>query len=220
MSTNPFPSKVQFASYLQYSPRGASRISRLAKDVTYAIKQDGYWSNVRIIPHAIERLAAYLSSDQTFPFLHDCFGSHVALVPMPSSSLRREGTLWVPQRICEACLTSGLCREVLPCLRRTEAIPKSAGSKSRPTPDDHYRSLTVDALNLLNRPEEITLVDDVVTRGSSFIGAVARLQQFFPEATIRCFALIRTRSHREVETIRNPVEGMITYVDGRLDREP
>lgn len=66
----------------------------------------------------------------------------------------------------------------------------------------------------------ITLVDDVVTRGASFIGVYARLQEAYPNAQIRCFALIRTISSGEINEILDPVYGEIRYEDDRLFRVP
>jgi hypothetical protein len=68
-------------------------------------------------------------------------------------------------------------------------------------------------------PQRITLVDDVITRGSTFTGMVPRLQAY-PEVTIVCFALVRTVSTGEVETILAPTEGTIPYREGQLVRQP
>jgi hypothetical protein len=66
----------------------------------------------------------------------------------------------------------------------------------------------------------ITLVDDVVTRGASFIGMYARLREAYPNAPIRCFALIRTISTGEIDAILDPVHGEIRYENNRLSRVP
>jgi hypothetical protein len=63
-------------------------------------------------------------------------------------------------------------------------------------------------------------VDDVITRGSSFVGLYPRLKVAFPEAVIRCFALVRTQSAGEVERILDAVAGKIHYQNGRLNRWP
>ncbi|HKI17348.1 MAG TPA: hypothetical protein VKA15_05690 [Isosphaeraceae bacterium] len=66
----------------------------------------------------------------------------------------------------------------------------------------------------------ITLIDDVITRGSSFVGLVPRPQEAFPGIEIRCFALVRTMSAGEVDRILDPVEGTITYDRSELRRHP
>jgi hypothetical protein len=49
---------------------------------------------------------------------------------------------------------------------------------------------------------------------------VPRLYEVYPKATIRCFALVRTISTGEVHEILAPIQGPITYRDGRLVRQP
>jgi hypothetical protein len=49
---------------------------------------------------------------------------------------------------------------------------------------------------------------------------VPRLQEAFPDATVRCFALVRTISTGDVAAIFAPTAGIITYRDGLLMREP
>jgi hypothetical protein len=66
----------------------------------------------------------------------------------------------------------------------------------------------------------ITLVDDVVTRGASFVGMYARLREAYPNARIHCFALIRTISSGEIDAILDPVQGEIRYENDRLSRIP
>jgi hypothetical protein len=63
-------------------------------------------------------------------------------------------------------------------------------------------------------------VDDVVTRGSSFVGLVPRLQEAFPGIEIRCFALVRTISTGEIDRILDPVEGVISYDGSEFRRHP
>ena len=71
-----------------------------------------------------------------------------------------------------------------------------------------------------SRPRAITLVDDVVTRGSSFVGLMPHLEDAFPGIAIRCFAPVRTISGGEIDRILDPVEGMITYNGTDLHRHP
>ena len=66
----------------------------------------------------------------------------------------------------------------------------------------------------------ITFVDDVVTRGSSFIGMLPHLTEFFPNCEINCFALVRTQSYEPVETIVAPINGTITFDGFHLRRTP
>jgi orotate phosphoribosyltransferase len=66
----------------------------------------------------------------------------------------------------------------------------------------------------------ITLVDDVVTRGASFVGMMPHLQRGFPGCEINCFALVRTQSYDAVDQIVAAVEGVITCDCRQLLRVP
>jgi hypothetical protein len=66
----------------------------------------------------------------------------------------------------------------------------------------------------------ITLVDDIVTLSASCIGVYARLQEAYPNAHIRCFALIRTISSGEIDQLLAPVHSEIRYAQERLSRIP
>ena len=90
---------------------------------------------------------------------------------------------------------------------------------TRPPPD-HYASITIRAPRSRAYPSRITLVDDVITRGSSFVGIAPRIQEAYPDATVQCFALVRTISTGDVDVIFAPTVGTITYRDGLLMRQP
>ena len=65
---------------------------------------------------------------------------------------------------------------------------------------------------------EIVILDDIVTRGSTLIAAAARLAEVYPKATIRAFALARTK--KMTEGIEEPCIGTITAPRGRPRRDP
>ena len=83
------------------------------------------------------------------------------------------GTLWVPDRIANALHEIGVGKEVVRYLIRSTPVKKAAFSSpsERPLPDEHFQSLTVQNRVSLPTPSQITLVDDIVTRGSTFMGA-------------------------------------------------
>lgn len=214
-----FRSSLTFAALLQYAPRGRSDSSLHSRDVTYKIKQDGYIGRFRIIDFSAERLAQEIAAH---PFLGDYFNSSVSLVPVPRSSpLVRPDALWPSLRICQAILARGLGADIIPCIERTRAVRKSstAAAGQRPGPAEHYGSVRV-VRKKRQAPKGITLVDDVITRGSSFVGLVARLEEAFPGVEIRCFALVRTRSAGEIDRLLDPVEGTITYDGAGFHRHP
>jgi hypothetical protein len=89
----------------------------------------------------------------------------------------------------------------------------------RPGPEQHFESTIIDneVPNLIEKP--FTLVDDIITRGSIFVGMYRRLAEAFPRRKISCFALIRTESDGEIEKFKDPVQGTITrYTSGKLWR--
>jgi predicted amidophosphoribosyltransferase len=194
-------------------------MSQASRTVTYKVKNDGFIGSTRVIAHAARRVAEHLGA---YLFLQACFGLDVTLVPIPRSSPRRAGFLWPAERICACLLAEGLGRDILRCLARTQPVQQasSAAAGQRPNPPDHYASITVRAPQSRAYPSRITLVDDVITRGSSFVGIVPRIQEVYPDATVQCFALVRTISSGDVDVIFAPTAGIITYRNGLLMRQP
>lgn len=142
------------------------------------------------------------------------FQPDTVLVPVPKSSLMQPGTLWVPDRIATAMVKKGIGREVLSCLGRVTPVRKSAWSEpsERPTPTEQYDTIRVQGRISELLPDEIVLVDDIVTRGATFVGAANRLAESFPKARIRAFAAMRTISNNsEFEALYDPHFGTIRY---------
>lgn len=73
-------------------------------------------------------------------------------------------------------------------------IRKAALSHSpdRPTALEHFETMRV--VQTISRPEEIILVDDVVTQSATLLGAANRLAHSYPDARIRAFVAMRTQS--------------------------
>jgi predicted amidophosphoribosyltransferase len=122
------------------------------------------------------------------------FQPNTILIPTPKSSLMQPSTLWVPERIATALVRTGIGKDVASCLVRAKPVRKAALSapRERPTAVEHYESMSVQGS--LSKPSEILLVDDIVTRGATFIGAANRLADVFPQTHIRAFAAMRTIS--------------------------
>ena len=213
----PFPSKLEFASLLQYSPRGTAEISQQSRDVTYAIKQDGVYKNRNMIDFIAEVVQQEFSNH---PFLTDYFNSETTLVPIPRSGTRQPDALWPPLRICEALLHRGLARDILPCLERHTPLRRASTGGTRPNPQQHFDSIRQQSQTTTTPPTQITLVDDVITRGSSLVGMYPHLKAAYLGIPIRCFAVVRTESSDEVATIRDPTQGMVTYHSGNCVRRP
>lgn len=140
------------------------------------------------------------------------FQSNTILVPMPKSAPMQKGTLWVPERIASSLLDEGLGQKVVPMLERVNAVPKSAWSapQDRPLPQQHYDSMIVQ--KPLEEPERILLIDDIITRGSSFLGGASRIHDVYPKCEIRAFAAMRTITNEfDFGKEYAPVKGEITY---------
>lgn len=204
-------SSLPFAALLTYSPRGQSEVSQRSRRVRDAIKA----ARNDILERSLQKLHELGGME---PFL----GSDVVLVPAPRSApIRDATTLWPAERICAQLVTAGFGREVLPCLARVVAVPKSAFAAigARPDVPRHFETMAVEGV--LVRAKRITVVDDVITKGATLLAAASRVQEAFPEAEVRAFALLRTMGLvEEIDMIVNPCAGSVTLVGDEALRAP
>ena len=216
-------SEIRYGSFLVYSPKGKNAVSCFSQRIRDALKQDGTIPSppkgepVNFIDRAAERLEEELEGSELAEF----FGADIFLVPVPGCApLVRDNALWVPKRICDALKLRLLGKDVLPCLVRKKAVPKSAFQRGsdRPTARTHFESMGV--IESVFLPKRITVVDDIITRGATLLAAYSHLQAAFPEASIRAFALVRTMSNVELQEIRKPHVGTILLRDEQCFRDP
>ncbi len=142
------------------------------------------------------------------------FQNDPILVPVPGSSLTLEDSLWVPNRIATAMVREGLGKGVVAFLVRKSPVRKSAYSKAseRPKVTDHFNSMDVQTVISQPPPREIVLVEDIITRGATLLGAANRLVEVLPSATIRGFAAVRTISNAtDFEAMSRPVMGTVQH---------
>jgi hypothetical protein len=148
--------------------------------------------------------------------------SSTVLVPVPSSSLKRKGSLSVPDALAAELVRAGLASRVAQLLRRIEAIPKSAYSApiNRSKAVRHFETLAVQT-SLSSMPE-ILLVDDVVTTGATMLGSANRLRASYPDVPIRGFAAMRAMSGPlRFRSVNDPVIGTISLqLSGWCQRRP
>jgi hypoxanthine phosphoribosyltransferase len=86
-------------------------------------------------------------------------------------------------------------------------------ARDRPTALQHYESLEVK--KMLSDPSEILLIDDIVTRGATLLGAANSLKKAFPRAHINAFAAMRSISPPDIfREVYDPCKGIIS-LDGR-----
>jgi hypothetical protein len=223
------PSEIPFASFLQYTPRGDSEACKRGRRYRDAIKNDGplFFRNasgaidtVRGIEFFIQQIASNMSRISEFK---DVLGPDTILVPIPRSApLASPRALWPARRICEALIAQKLGADVLSLLRRHTAVRKSATASAgfRPDPIDHFNSTSVDDSFPLLVQGKITLVDDFITRGSTFLGMYPHVKQAYSDREISCFALVRTMSFEEVAQHYKPVQGIIENRHGKAWRTP
>ena len=164
------------------------------------------------------------------------FGRGVVLVPVPRSAPGQH-VHWVGERLAWCLKQLGLAAEVWPILRRQYAVRKSAFAPAgeRPSVLQHYASFAVERGFWGGTPAHqgnvvyehrmndlrLTLVDDVITRGRTFLAAAGRLREAFPRAEIRAFALLRTLGRDEtLRQILDPCEGEVRWARGDARRYP
>ena len=143
----PLLSRLELGTYLRYSQHGTSEVSRRSRDWRSAVKA----AKPDWIGHAMDRLEESLEATGLQRFL----GPDVVLVPAPRSApLREPSALWPGHAICQALVERGLGREVMPCLARTEAVPKSAYALKggRPTAEQHLETMKVERVLLSPGP--------------------------------------------------------------------
>ncbi len=97
-------------------------------------------------------------------------------------------------------------------LKRDSYLRKSSTSspEDRPLPEEHFDSLKVK--KCLDDLSEIVLIDDIITRGHTMLGAAWKILDVFPNAKVCGFAAMRTISNpSEFKDFYDPVKGEIEY---------
>jgi hypothetical protein len=210
-------SEVAFAAALVYSPRGSSEVSQNSRrQIRDPLKRGDAELLQAITIHLREPL-------RPTRILLDFLTEDAVLVPVPRSApLTTKDALWPARLLCQALVAGGMGARIYPCLVRTERVDKSAFAEpgSRPTAQRHYDTMRV-ARELLDPPARITIVDDFVTKGRTMIAAASRVQEAFPDAVVRAFALVRTMGLvPEIERVGDPCVGWVTYDGSEAHREP
>jgi hypothetical protein len=185
--------RLEYGSLLSYCPRSTSQAGRFSRWLVQIIKNESP-VEVRSLPrewvvgitghHVLpsELIANLISRNlQNLPFAW--FFEETVLVPVPRASLMQKDSLWPSLNIARALEKNGLgeCRVLL---RRVKPIRRSSlvPAERRPKPLEHYESMSVE--KMLTVPTSVVLVDDILTRGHTFLGAAWRLQEAFPETRI------------------------------------
>lgn len=204
--------KFEYGALFTYSPRGQSVDSITSRKLRDRVKA----GNEKTLSVAADMIKEGKLGSHA---LASILKQSTVLVPVPRSSLTVSGTLWPALKIAEALIHVGIGKDIRPYLKRTTAISKSAYQKQgeRPTLETHIASLTVTEQSIL--PIEFTLVDDFITKGVTLYSCAKLIQKSFPQATIRCFALVRTMGLvTDVRRLVDPCIGTITENQAEVTR--
>jgi hypothetical protein len=216
---------LPFASCFAYLPGGSGPVYEEGRLLCARVKAaDTAW-----LPHLAARVWLEARGHGRGAV---AFGGRVVLVPVPGSA-PVQSAAWVGERLAWCLKEIGLAAEVWPVLRRRHPVRKSAfaAAGERPTVLEHYASFAlwgkapIDPYRLAGKRDEsglqLTLVDDVITRGRTMIAAARRLREAFPVAQIRAFALVRTlRPDEMLRQVFDPCEGEVRWVAGDARRYP
>ncbi len=205
---------VEFASCYVYSPAGAGEVCERSRLLRELLKE----GNERFMGRYAVRVRQQVAeSAQLTGFLT----ASDLLVPVPGSAPRDHEGRYVAARLAEALLRQGLGSDTWNGLKRTRPVQKSATAPrcARPSVALHYESFAIDALP--HAPVSLVLVDDVITKGRTLLAAAARLQEAFPAAHIRAFALLRTMGLiPKIRRLLEPCRGSICWKAGDARRDP
>lgn len=201
--------RLRFASCYVYSPRFESVLAEQSRKLRDRIKA----GDIDALNLAADRVKQFAEAGE----FGAIFGTDVTMVPVPGRAPLAPDATSRTQQIALALAAQGLAAEVQPLVERIKPVQKSAfaGPGARPTPAIHRDSFAI--TSILARPRRIVLIDDVVTRGATFLGAAARLAERLPDVDVQCFALVRTISDGDIQAIRQPCFGTIEY-DAMRDR--
>lgn len=211
--------EVECASFLAFVPRyrATTEAQKASSVITYKLK------NNEILPEhrctASSYIVRLLDKHAKDTPIARFFRDRPILAPVPSSHMTGTSSLRVPRVLAAEMARCGLGSKTVECLKRTKNIRKSAtsGPGGRPEPSEHYESLGVETCMDM---DNILLVDDVVTRGSTILGAANIMKERFPNAQIKGFAAVNTVFNHEFTRMIDPKAGYIRFApDGKVRKQ-
>lgn len=205
---------LPFASCYAYSPKGESEVSQASRQLCARVKSGS--------PRWLKSYAALVHQEFAHGVvLQEFFTDHAVLVPVPECRSTGNTTLWVARRLALALQATGLAREVWAGLNRVSSVERSASAWmwERPTVLQHYESLAV--IPSSKQVGNVLLIDDVITKGRTLAAAAMRMQEAFPKADIRAFALVRTMGFvLDIPRLIEPCQGVIHWDAEDAHRAP
>ena len=205
---------IEYASCYVYSPTGMGAVCERSRLLRALLKAGdaGF-----LLKYAFRVRQQVTDS----PPLAGFFGTSDVLVPVPGCTPSTIGGLWPAKYLAVALVNEGLGGAAWLGLRRVRAVRKSATAApgKRPTVNLHYESFLIEEPPMT--PDRIVLIDDVVTKGRTLLAAASRVQEAFPGAHIRAFALVRTMGLiAGVHQLLEPCKGEIRWKAGDAHRSP
>jgi predicted amidophosphoribosyltransferase len=196
---------LPFATCFVYSPKGESGVSQLSRQLCARVKSgSARW------------LKSYATTvhQEVFhgPVFREFFAEQALLVPIPEYRPSGQTTFWAARRLALALQHTGLAEEVWTGLHRISSVERSSSAWmwERPTVQQHYQSFAVTPST--KAANNILLVDDVITKGRTLAAAAMRIQEAFPKADVRAFALVRTMGFvLDVPRLFEPCRGVIHW---------
>jgi predicted amidophosphoribosyltransferase len=198
---------LPFAACYVYSPKGESEVSKLSRQLCARVKI-GSTKWLRSYAATVHQEVNHGS------VLSEFFAQHTVLVPVPKYQSNEKAVPWVARRLAVALQESGLAREVWTDLKQVSSVARSSSAWmwERPTVQQHYQSFAVTTSSKSKEIQNILLIDDVITKGRTLAAAAMRMQEVFPKADIRAFALVRTMGFvLEVPRLFEPCQGVIHW---------
>lgn len=193
--------EAEYLTVLRYATRGNNQKDAASRRIKDGIKN---WSLIDF-DKALEQVVSQIE-------VTDFFGETPTFVPIPSSKLSKPNTLHVPLEICNE-LKKIYPSEVSNCLTRHIPIEKSSqhfNKDERPTVSRHLESISLNSALIYT--DNIILVDDVLTRGTTSIACAKILNDRYPNKRIAVFALLRPTHElaNDVPNFRHIEKGKIT----------
>lgn len=189
-------------SYLTAGGREGSNLSNerakeadLSYQITRKLKRDALSKSRAYSGMTMSRAVARITREclEHLPFGR-FFDSKPILVPVPTHHRHGEEDLWVSERLADAMEKEGLGIKKM-CLMRHAGIrsSKECLPEDRPTAEEHFQTMKVS--EAIPDGRGFLLVDDVITRGATLMGAARRLGEAHRGCKIRAFAAVRAISN-------------------------
>jgi predicted amidophosphoribosyltransferase len=149
-----------------------------------------------IFDQAMDAVAQVIHAGGVFDGI---FTEQSVLVPVPRSAPQLENSLWPGLAIAQALHSRGIGGAVLPMVARTRRITKSATASAgaRPSPSEHAETMAVTIDMFFDRP--IVLVDDIITKGATMLGASQAIHAVRADLAVCGFSLLRTLPYSETD---------------------